>query len=111
TLLTACYADPVLLGQMVAAFHNDVPAYLKRVAAAVQDREAAALREAAHTLRGLVSAFSSSAAAAALRLEQAGATGQLDGAAVGYAELANLVAGLDAVLPGLSVAYLQSQVN
>jgi PAS domain S-box-containing protein len=111
TLLTACDADPVLLGQMIAIFQADAPAHLDRVGAAVRARDAAELREAAHKVRGLVAAFSPGAADVARALEQAGAAGRVDGADEQVATLAGMVRGLSARLAGLSVDELQSRLD
>ncbi len=109
TLLTACDADPVLLGKMTAVFRADAPGHLERVARAVAAGNAAELREAAHKLRGLVSAFSPAAAAAAGRLEEAGAAGQIDAAAEECRTLAGMVAELTPLLERVSVADLTAR--
>jgi PAS domain S-box-containing protein len=109
TLLTACDADSVLLGQMIAVFQANAQSYLHRLGAAIRDRNAVELRESAHKLRGLVSAFSTAAAAAALLLEQKGAAGQFDGAAGLYETLSSMVGQLGPLLAQLSVEELQSR--
>ncbi len=109
-LLTACDGDPALLGQMIAVFQAVAPGHLSRVADAVASRNATELREAAHKLCGLVSAFSTLAAAAARRLEQAAASGLLDDAGDQYAALANLIRTLSPQLAGLSVEELRSRL-
>jgi CheY-like chemotaxis protein len=111
TLLTACDADPVLLGKMIAVFRADASGYLARVEAALRERNAGELRESAHKLRGLVSAFSTAAAAAAGRLERAGETGQLDEAAALYPSLARMIEELGPLLTPLSVEALQARVE
>jgi PAS domain S-box-containing protein len=111
TLLTACDADPVLLDKMIAIFRADAPGHLDRLEAALRGGHAAEVRELAHKLCGLVSAFSPVAAEAAVRLEQAGATGQLDGLTSRYATLAAMVEELGLVLPQLSLAELKSKVE
>ncbi len=109
TLLTACDGDATLLARMIAVFQAGAPAQLATVAAAVRSRDAAAVRESAHKLRGLVSAFSSDAAAIALHLEQAAAAGRLDGMAEQLATLAAMIRDLAPLLTGLSVEELQSR--
>ena len=88
-----------------------MPGHLDRLEVALRDGKAADVRELAHKLRGLVSAFSPVAAEAAGRLEQAGAAGQVDRMADGYATLAALVRELGVVLSQLSLADLKSMVE
>jgi two-component system sensor histidine kinase/response regulator len=109
-LLKSCDGDAVLLGQMIAVFRNTVPTSLDEVEAAIRDRSAARLRESAHKLRGLVSAFSSTAAAATLQLEQMGAAGKLDGTADHYTTLAEMIHGLIPLLANLSIEELKNGV-
>jgi CheY-like chemotaxis protein len=111
TLLTACDADSWLLGRMITVFRTDAPRHLSRIEAAVRDRNAAELREAAHKLCGLVSAFSTSAAETTRQLEQAGASGNLDGTAGACTTLAGMVGELSPLLDRLSVEELQSRLE
>jgi PAS domain S-box-containing protein len=110
-LLTACDADPSLLGQMIRVFRSDAPRHLARLDAAVHRGDAAELREAAHKLVGLASAFSGAAADAARRLEQAGAAGDLDGAAGACASLTEMVRELGPLLDRLSVDELRARLE
>jgi HPt (histidine-containing phosphotransfer) domain-containing protein len=109
-LLAACDGDAGLLAQMIAVFQSSVPGHLARIGDAVANRNTAALQEAVHKLRGLVAAFSTTAAEAARRLEQTAAGGQLDGADESYAELAALVHDLGPLLASLSIEDLQSRL-
>jgi hypothetical protein len=109
TLLTSCDSNPGLLAQMTAVFQAIAPTYLGRVREAVENRDAAELCAAAHKLRGLVSAFSSAAADAALALEQAGGAGQFDGVADHYATLAGMISDLIPVLADLSIEELRAR--
>ncbi len=111
TLLTACDGDEGLLARMIAVFRASTPVQLQRVAAAVRDRDPDRLREAAHRLRGVVSAFSTSAAAAALRLEQAGADQRLDGVDAVLGSLTALVAEMTPLLDTLTVEELRSRLR
>jgi CheY-like chemotaxis protein len=110
TLLTACDGDAGLLAQMIAVFRASSPGQLERVAAAVRTRDASALREAAHRLCGLVSAFSNTAAEAARTLEQAGVDRNLDGTDAVCASLADMLGELTVQLDELSVAELRSRL-
>src|SRR5262249_60866334 len=100
---------PSLLPRMIAVFQAGVPAHLRRGSEAIVTRNAAELREAAHKLRGLVSAFSTTAAEVALHLEQTAAGGQLNGAAEHHAALADMIQELGPLLANLSVEELKSR--
>ena len=63
TLRAACDDDATLLRELIQVFQADTPGALARVRDAVEQRDAARLREAAHELRGLLSTFSATAAA------------------------------------------------
>ncbi len=110
-LLTACDADPALLGQMIAVFQAGAPVCLARLSDAVASRNAAELREAAHKLCGLVSAFSTLAAETAQRLEQTAAAGLLDDAVEPCAALADMIQNLRPLLAGLSIEELKSRLG
>jgi PAS domain S-box-containing protein len=105
-LLNACDGDPVLLDRMIAIFRTDAPARLRRIETALGEHNSAELRESAHKMRGLVSAFSTVAADIALRLEQAGSAGQLDGAAELYTTLRAVVTEMELILAHLSIDEL-----
>jgi CheY-like chemotaxis protein len=108
TLLRACDADPVLLGRMITVFQADAPDQVGRLGVAVREGNAEAVRESAHKLRGLLSAFSATAAEVALLLEQTAAVGQADRTAMLYENLAGMVGELARLLPRLSVEELKS---
>jgi hypothetical protein len=110
TLLTACDGDGGLLARMVAVFRSGAPGQLERVATALRDRDAGALRESAHKLCGLVSAFSTTAADAARRLEHAGADRNLDGTESVYTSLSDTMRDLTSLLDKLTVAELRSRL-
>jgi CheY-like chemotaxis protein len=111
TLLTACDGDPGLLGQMIAVFQAGAASHLSCVSEAIVNRNAADLREAAHKLVGLVSAFSTRAAETASSLEQSAASGQLNGAAEHYATLSDMIENLGPLLASLSVEDLKSRLE
>jgi len=96
---------------MIAISRADAPGKMGRIEAALRDRNGAALRESAHKLRGLVSAFTTTAAEAANLLEQAGAVGQLDDTPAAYASLLGMVGELGPLLDNLSVDDLKSRLN
>jgi hypothetical protein len=69
------------------------------------------VRESAHKLRGLVSAFSTAAADVAQRLEQMAAAGSLDGADELCADLGSVINELGPILANLSVEELQKRLH
>jgi hypothetical protein len=107
TLLAACGGDSHLLDKMSRSFQANGPVYLDKVHAALQAGDGAALRESAHKLRGLVSAFSTQAAQVALVLEEMGAGSKLAEASEPFTNLAGMVRSLAAVAPHLSVEQLK----
>ena len=77
-LLTACDGDGEGLRAMCRDFQVYAPAWLAEASDALQARDAHSLREAAHKLCGLLSAFSTAAGGVAADLEDQAARGQLD---------------------------------
>ena len=107
TLLAACDDDPVLLDKLISIFQNRMPGLLARVQEAIARQDAAQLRESAHRLRGLLSAFSPQAAQAAALLEAMGAGGVLGDAASGFETLAELIERLRSLLENLPIDELR----
>lgn len=66
----SCGGDPALLRMMVISFHLHARSHLTDVAKAVRHEDMKKLHSAAHKLRGLVSAFSTSGANTVQVLEQ-----------------------------------------
>jgi HPt (histidine-containing phosphotransfer) domain-containing protein len=74
--------DTALLRDLVVVFEEEFPSILAKVAAAIQNGDAAGLERAAHKIKGSVLQLSGSgAASAAMELEQLGRSGTLAGAA------------------------------
>jgi HPt (histidine-containing phosphotransfer) domain-containing protein len=95
--------DTELLREIIELFLEDSPRLIDEVRAAVAAGDAAALRRAAHTLKGAASNFGASAVvAAALELETMGRTGDLSGAAPARDRLGAALAALDAALAALA---------
>ncbi len=111
TLLTACDESEELLARMIAVFRASTSGHLERLAAAVRDQDADGLREAAHKLRGVVSAFSPPVAEVARQLEQAGADQHLDGADALLGRLSDLMSELTPLLDRLTVEVLRSWLS
>ncbi len=73
--------DRVFFGDLVVFFLEDYPALLVQLAKGLHDRDASAIRYAAHSLKGLVSNFDAfDAMEAAARVEKAGLEGDLEAA-------------------------------
>jgi two-component system, sensor histidine kinase and response regulator len=76
-LLATCGGEAAILQRICRAFQTSVPNQMARVRSAMNDNDALRLREAAHLLRGTLSAFSTIAGEAASNLEDEAARGQL----------------------------------
>jgi HPt (histidine-containing phosphotransfer) domain-containing protein len=83
------------LRELAKIFLEDCPIRLSAIQAGVERRDAAALREAAHALRGSVANFGAAQAVeAALKLELMGKAGDLTGAPAAFADLQHAMAAL-----------------
>jgi CheY-like chemotaxis protein len=109
-VLRGCAGDAALLADMIQLFEEEAPELLARVEAAVRSSDAEQLRIAAHSLRGLVSSFSTTAANAAQVLEQLGIEGRGGEAAERYEVLNRAVQELRTILPTLTIEKLRAQV-
>ena len=89
---------------------RSAPQLLARVEAAVRSSDAEQLRIAAHSIRGLVSSFSTSAADAAQVLEQLGSEGRAGETADPYQALNRAVQELRTILPNLTIEKLRAQI-
>ena len=80
--------DSDLLREIVELFLADYPISLEKIRSAVEARDAAALEQHAHSLKGSVSTFGAqSAFNAALALERQGRTGDLGDVEAGLNQL------------------------
>jgi PAS domain S-box-containing protein len=93
-LLAACGGDALILGKIADALRAALPRDLAKVEQAFEDRDAPCLREAAHALSGMVSAFSTSIGHITSELEAYAARGQLG-------EAGALIGRLRAITPDL----------
>ena len=109
-MLSGCAGDAALLADMIQLFEEEAPKLLARVEAAVRSCDAELLRIAAHSLRGLVSSFSNTAADAAQALEQLGIEGRAGHAVEQYQVLNLLVRELRTILPTLTIEKLRAQI-
>jgi HPt (histidine-containing phosphotransfer) domain-containing protein len=95
--------DAKLLGELVALFRQAYPGWLAEIRAAIANQNAAALKRAAHTLKGSAGTFGAhSTFEAAARLEELGRSGDLTGAAEACAALAAILERLDHALAALT---------
>jgi two-component system, sensor histidine kinase and response regulator len=109
-VLSGCAGDAALLADMIQLFEEEAPKLLARVEAAVQSSDTEQVRTAAHALRGLLSAFSTSVAKEAQVLEQLAIEGRASEAGDQYHILNQAVENLRAALPGLTIENLRSQI-
>jgi response regulator RpfG family c-di-GMP phosphodiesterase len=108
-LLAACDGNADLLRKMCLHFRTFVPDRLAEVSEALQNRDAARLRAAAHKLGGMVSSFSAVAAAAAALVENLAIQGKIEDAIPARARLTDLVSRVLATLDTVSVEELRRQ--
>jgi HPt (histidine-containing phosphotransfer) domain-containing protein len=91
SLLARVGGDAEVFDQLCGIFLDDAPRRLDAIRAAIDTADGAAVRTAAHTFRGAAAVFDAvDVLAAARRLEQIGAAGDLAGARLAYAELEGL---------------------
>ncbi len=77
-IFAACGGDAAILEKISQTFRARLPGHIEAMQDAVREGDASRLREAAHKLCGMVSAFSSKAGRLASELEDRAALGQLD---------------------------------
>jgi CheY-like chemotaxis protein/HPt (histidine-containing phosphotransfer) domain-containing protein len=91
--------DRRLLRQVIKLFRADVPGTLRNLTAAIERRDAEALRHSAHALRGAMAAIGATAGQQiATTLEEMGLSAQFEGAQEAYATLAKQVEDLNAAV-------------
>ena len=108
TLLAACGGEKGLLEEMIQLFQSEAPRLLSMVEAAVGGNDSPQLREAAHKLLGLVSAFSTRTATAVRALEQMGADGRCADAVDQLTIVAQAVHDLLSTLPKVTIEQLRN---
>lgn len=111
TLLAGCNGDPSLLAKMVQSFESHAHHQMTQLADAWQQRSPQQLKAAAHKLRGLVSAFSSSAASAVQKLEDARLEPQSFTRDEPFRRVSDLVAALLESLPRMTIEELEESVR
>jgi two-component system sensor histidine kinase/response regulator len=109
-VLSGCAGDAALLADMIQLYEEEAPHLLARVEAAVRSSDAEQLRTAAHSLRGVVSSFSTRAAEAAEVLEQLGIDKRAGDSSEQYKVLSQAVQELRKILPTVTIGKLRAQV-
>jgi CheY-like chemotaxis protein len=111
-LLAACGGDATILEKICQALRARLPDQLRAVEDALRRRDAPRLREAAHSLYGMVAAFSTVAGGVASELEDVAAQGRIEEARPLVGQLSRLAQELlRAVEPGLSLERLHEQTG
>jgi hypothetical protein len=110
-LLDTCGDDAEGLREMCRDFRAYAPARLAEMGDALRDRDAPRLREAAHKLCGLLSAFSTVAGDVASDLEEQAARGHLDEARPLFEWLGTMGQELIRQMDGLSLESLRRQAG
>ena len=108
-LLIACGDDAEWLRGMCEDFQTYLPARLAEVGEALRDRDAPRLRQAAHKLCALLSAFSTAAGDVASDLEDHAAQGRLEEARPLVEQLEAMADELVRLVSGLSLETLRQQ--
>ncbi|MFO0800204.1 MAG: response regulator [Gemmataceae bacterium] len=99
TVLERVGGNRDVLRQLVGVFYQDCNTQMAALRAAISDGDADGVRDAAHTIKGMVAFFSQPGATEAARgLEDIGTRGELNGAGSRCAELARELAKIEAGL-------------
>jgi len=77
-ILGSCGGEAAILEKICRTFRTHLPNQMARVRSAMDDRDMPRLREAAHLLRGTLSAFSTVGGTVASKLEDEAARGQIE---------------------------------
>jgi two-component system sensor histidine kinase/response regulator len=107
TLLATCGGDAIILEKICQVLRAYLPDHLSAVQDALQARDLPRLREAAHRLCGMVSAFSTVTGQMASELEDCAAQGLLDEAHPLVGRLEPMVQELQQAVVGLSLDALR----
>jgi PAS domain S-box-containing protein len=110
-VLTACEDDAEALRGICRAFQTYLPVRLTEVGDALRAQDAPRLREAAHKLCALLSAFSTKAGNLVLALEEHAAQGRLDEARPLVARLEEMAQELTRLAGGLSLEALRQHAE
>jgi CheY-like chemotaxis protein len=110
-LLAACGGDAAILDSICRTLRARLPDHLRAVQDAFRDADAPRLREAAHKLCGMVTAFSTVAGRVASELEDRAAQGQFEEAGPLVRQLETMAQDLMRVVGELSMETLRRQTE
>jgi CheY-like chemotaxis protein len=110
-LLASCGGDAAILENICGTLRAHLADHLAAVEQAFVDRNAPRLREAAHKLSGMLSAFSTVAGGVASDLEDHAARGQLERSATPIEQLHSMTLGLQNVVGHLSIERLRQEAG
>jgi len=110
-LLAACGGDAAILDSICRTLRARLPDHLRAVQDALRDGDAPRLREAAHKLCGMATAFSTVAGGVASELEDHAAQGQFEEARPLVGQLETMAQELMRVVGGLSLETLRQQTE
>jgi CheY-like chemotaxis protein/HPt (histidine-containing phosphotransfer) domain-containing protein len=108
-LLAACGGDAAILDSICRTLRARLPDHMRAVQDALRDEDAQRLREAAHKLCGMTTAFSTVAGGVASELEDHAAQGQFEEARPLVRQLETMAQELMRVVGGLSLETLRQQ--
>ncbi len=98
-LLSAFMDDWDFLKEVVGMFVSDYPAMITTIGEALDNKDAKTLHRAAHSLKGVLLNFQADASAKmAMKLEEMGRQGELEGADEVYQALVSEIASLEKIL-------------
>lgn len=107
-LLATCGGDAAILSSLGQSFRQHLPGQLAAVQEALDAGDASLLREAAHKLHGMTSAFSTVAGQLISRLEDEAAAGRLDACRPLVRQVTALSRDLISQVGDLSLEFLQN---
>jgi PAS domain S-box-containing protein len=110
-LLAACGGDAAILNSICRTFRARLPDHLRAVQDALGDEDAPRLREAAHKLCGMATAFSTVAGGVASELEDYAALGKFEEARPLVGQLETMAQELARVVGVLSLETLRQQAE
>jgi PAS domain S-box-containing protein len=108
-LWATCGGEDVILKKLCQTFRARLPDHVRAIQDALREGDAARLREAAHKLCGMASAFSTEAGGIASELEDHAARGQLEEARPLVGQLEIMAQELIRLVSGLTLDQLQRQ--
>jgi HPt (histidine-containing phosphotransfer) domain-containing protein len=110
-LLAACGDNPAILERICQTLRARLPEHIGAIRDALHEGNTSRLREAAHKLAGMVSAFSTVAGKVASDLEDHAAEGQLEEAPPLVQRLEAMAQGLVQAAEDLSIETLRQQAG